>query len=51
MAIRNGAYTDTDLPDPELGPRTLDVPTMFNAERCRPSYSGNSGLPIFLTRA
>lgn len=51
MAIRNGRYTDTDIPDSKLGPRTLDVETMYNSERFRPRYSGKNFLPIFLTRA
>ena len=51
MAIRNGAYTDTEIPDPELGPRRLDVETMYNRERFRPDYSGKSGLPVFMMRA
>jgi 6-phosphofructokinase 1 len=50
MAIRNGCYTDTDIPDPKLGPRSVDVRTMYNAERFRPSYLSKKGLPIFLTR-
>ncbi len=51
MAIRNGCYTDTDIPDPKLGPRKVDVKTMYNLERYRPSYVEKTGLPVFLTRA
>jgi 6-phosphofructokinase 1 len=51
MAIRNGCYTDTDLPDPALGARTVDVATMYNADRYRPMYPHKNKLPIFLTRA
>ena len=51
MAIQNGVYTDTPIPDPGLGARTVDVETMYNAERYRPNYSNKQGLPIFLTRA
>ena len=50
MAIQNGVYTDTPIPDPGLGARTVDVETMYNAERYRPNYSNKQGLPIFLTR-
>lgn len=50
MAIRNGCYTDTEIPDPELGPRKVDVKEMYNVERCRPSYKITPGTPIFLTR-
>ena len=51
MAIQNGCYVDADIPDPALGPRRVDVPTMYNAERYRPNYAGKRGLPIFLTHA
>lgn len=50
MAIRNGCYTDTEIPDPELGPRKVDVANMYNVERFRPSYKVEPGTPIFLTR-
>jgi hypothetical protein len=51
MAIQNGCYVDADIPDPALGPRKVDVATMYNVDRYRPNYAGKSGLPIFLTRA
>lgn len=50
MAIQNGCYTDTEIPDPSLGARTVDVETMYNADRFRPNYANKTGLPIFLTR-
>jgi 6-phosphofructokinase 1 len=39
------------LPDPKLGPRKLDVATMYNTNRYRPNYAGKLGMPVFLTRA
>jgi len=39
------------MPDPKLGPRKLDVATMYNTNRYRPNYSGKLGMPVFLTRA
>jgi 6-phosphofructokinase 1 len=39
------------IPDPALGPRKVDVATMYNTERYRPTYDHKLGLPIFLTRA
>ena len=39
------------IPDPKLGPRQVDVETMYNTERYRPLYDHKLGLPIFLTRA
>jgi 6-phosphofructokinase 1 len=50
-AIQNGSYTLAEIPDPKLGPRKVDVATMYNTERYRPTYDKKFGLPIFLTRA
>jgi 6-phosphofructokinase 1 len=50
-AIQNGCYTMAKIPDPKLGPRHVEVETMYNTERYRPNYSNKEGLPIFLTRA
>jgi len=51
MAISGGCYASVPIPDPKLGPRRVDVATMYNTERYRPSYENKIGLPIFLTRA
>jgi len=51
MAICGGCYAAAPIPDPKLGPRKVDVETMYNTERYRPNYENKSGLPIFLTRA
>ena len=50
-AIYGGCYSMSPIPDPVLGPRKVDVPTMYNTERYRPRYDHKLGLPIFLTRA
>jgi ATP-dependent phosphofructokinase / diphosphate-dependent phosphofructokinase len=49
--IVNGCYALVPIPDPKLGPRRVDVETMYNADRYRPSYVNKLGLPIFLTRS
>ena len=49
--IHEGRYAMVPLPDPKLGPRKLDVATMYNTNRYRPNYSGKLGMPVFLTRA
>ena len=49
-AIQNGCYTMAKIPDPKLGPRHVDVETMYNTERYRPNYANKEGLPIFLTK-
>ena len=51
MAIVNGCYARMPIPDPKLGPRTVDVETMYNTERYRPKYTNKTGLPVFLLRA
>jgi 6-phosphofructokinase len=50
-AISNGCFAMRAIPDPKLGPRRVDVATMYNTERYRPVYDHKLGLPIFLTRA
>jgi 6-phosphofructokinase 1 len=48
MAIQDGKYAHTHLPDPSLGPRRVDVPEMYNTERFRPRYNGKLGDPMLL---
>lgn len=49
--ITNGCYDMVEIPDPKLGPRKVDLASMYNIDRYRPDYSKKRGLPIFLTRA
>lgn len=49
-AINEGCYAMVPIPDPKLGPRKVDIPSMYNTERYRPKYDRKLGLPIFLTR-
>lgn len=51
MAINHGCYSAVQIPDPKLGPRKVDIESMYNTERYRPSYANKIGLPIFLTKA
>ena len=50
-AISEGRYAMMPIPDPKLGPRKVDVASMYNTERYRPKYDHKLGLPIFLTRS
>jgi ATP-dependent phosphofructokinase / diphosphate-dependent phosphofructokinase len=50
-ALVNGCYAMVPIPDPALGPRQVDIATMYNTDRYRPNYANKTGLPIFLTRA
>ena len=49
-AIVNGCYDLVPIPDPSLGPRKVDVATMYNTDRYRPLYGNKRHLPIFLSR-
>ena len=49
--ISSGCFAMVPIPDPKLGPRRVEVATMYNTERYRPTYDRKVGLPIFLTRA
>jgi ATP-dependent phosphofructokinase / diphosphate-dependent phosphofructokinase len=49
-ALVDGKYDLSPIPDPKLGPRKVDVATMYNTERLRPTYENKRGLPIFLNR-
>jgi len=51
MALSHGCYAAVPIPDPKLGPRKVDIETMYNAARYRPNYAQKMGLPIFLTKA
>ena len=50
VGIRNGCYTDSEIPDPRRGPRKVDVAALYNTSRYRPHYGGKKGLPFFLAR-
>jgi 6-phosphofructokinase len=48
VAVQDGKYAHTALPDPALGPRKVDVDVMYNAARFRPRYEGKLGDPMLL---
>ena len=50
-SITDGKFAMVPIPDPKKGPRHVDIETMYNVERYRPSYSSKQGLPVFLTHA
>jgi ATP-dependent phosphofructokinase / diphosphate-dependent phosphofructokinase len=50
-ALVDGCYELVPIPGPNLGPRKVDVATMYNTERYRPMYANKRGLPVFLQRA
>jgi len=48
VALQDGKYAHTELPDPDLGPRKINVPDLYNVERFRPRYDGKLGDPMLL---
>jgi 6-phosphofructokinase 1 len=50
-AVSHGRFVLKPIPDPALGSRRVEVDTMYNTERYRPTYDRKLGLPIFLTMA
>jgi 6-phosphofructokinase 1 len=51
VAIRDGKYAHTHLPEPGQGPRTIDVATAYDMDRYRPTYDNRLGHPVLLTAA
>jgi 6-phosphofructokinase 1 len=50
-ALTHGCYEMVPIPDPKLGARRVDLNSMYNTDRYRPSYANKRGIPIFLTKA
>ena len=50
-ALVEGRYAMVPIPDPKLGPRKVDVASMYNTDRYRPMYASKRGLPVFFNRA
>jgi 6-phosphofructokinase 1 len=48
-AVQDGKYTHAPLPDPQAGPRKVNVPKMYYEDRCRPRYAGRIGAPLLLS--
>jgi ATP-dependent phosphofructokinase / diphosphate-dependent phosphofructokinase len=48
--INEGRYAMAPIPDPKLGPRHVDIASMYDTEGYRPQYDYKLGLPIFLTQ-
>jgi 6-phosphofructokinase len=47
-AVQGGKYAHAPLPEASLGPRHIDVATMYNSERLRPQYAERLGMPLML---
>jgi len=49
-ALMEGCYDLVPIPDAKLGQRKLDVASVYNTERYRPTYANKRGLAMFLNR-
>ena len=49
-AINAGRYTMALIPDPSLGPRRVNIGSMYDTDGYCPKYDHKLGLPIFLTQ-
>ncbi len=47
MAVVNGCFARMPIPDPKLGPRTVDLASMYNIERLPPELRRQDRLPDF----
>ena len=48
VAIRDGKFAHTTLPDPKKGARRVDVARQYDTDRYRPRYKGRLGFSLFL---
>lgn len=48
VGIRGGRYAHSEIPDPALGARTVNVERYYNTERYRPRYDHKLGFPLLL---
>jgi ATP-dependent phosphofructokinase / diphosphate-dependent phosphofructokinase len=48
MGIKDGKYAAVEIPDPKMGPRTVDIERLYNLERYRPRYNNKIGAPLML---
>ncbi len=48
VAVRDGKYAHSPLPDAALGPRRIDVAALYNVARFRPRYEAKLGSPLLL---
>ena len=49
IAVQNGCYAHTEIPDVRLGPRKVDVAALYNTDRYRPNYHSKLGAPLFFS--
>jgi len=51
VAVRDGKYDHSALPERGMGARRLDVEAMYNVQRFRPRYEAKLGSPLLLGAA
>ena len=50
IGVQKGCYTHIPLPDAKLGPRKVDLASLYNTERYRPNYKAKLGLPLLFNQ-
>jgi len=50
VGLQNGCYAHAALPASSMGARTVDLKTMYNTDRYRPSYASKLGAPLLFNR-
>jgi ATP-dependent phosphofructokinase / diphosphate-dependent phosphofructokinase len=50
VGVQKGCYGHVPLPDTKLGPRKVDLATLYNTERYRPNYKAKLGLPLLFNQ-
>jgi len=50
VGVQKGCYAHMPLPDTKLGPRKVDLATLYNKDRYRPSYTGKLGMPLLFNK-
>jgi 6-phosphofructokinase 1 len=48
VGIREGRYAHSEIPDPALGARTVDLDRLYNMDRYRPRYEKKLGAPMLI---
>jgi hypothetical protein len=48
VCLQNGLFAHAELPDPALGPRTVDLAADYDIASFRPNFSTLFGRPRFL---
>jgi 6-phosphofructokinase 1 len=48
-AVQKGCYTHTILPATSVGPRKVDIASLYDTQRYRPNFSSKIGMPLLFS--